>query len=165
MQHAWESRLATSGAVAVENDVGALEPLLANRQPFRFANGTWAGCVWLTGLRTESEENKAFLLATRHDSQPLLPLHVLGRGVRVLDWYQTLVKCGFVHLDVKPLLGVPESHGLLLAFHVAPADLLEIALHAVHKLPQVEISIGDGIQDPRLSRGLLAESWIPIETD
>ena len=29
----------------------------------------------------------------------------------------------------------------------------------------IEISIGDGIQDPRLSRGLLAESWIPIETD
>ena len=92
MQHAWESCLVTSGAVAVENDVGALEPLLANRQPFGLANGTWARCVWLTGLRTESEENKAFRLATRHDSQPLLPLHVLGRGARVLDWYPTLVK-------------------------------------------------------------------------
>ena len=51
------------------------------------------------------------------------------------------------------------------ASNTARITIMQLSCEPQRKLPQVEISIGDGIQDPRLSRGLLAESWIPIETD
>ena len=52
------------------------------------------------------------------------------------------------------------------ASNTARITIVQLSCEPQRKLPQVEISIGDGIiQDPRLCRGLLAESWIPIETD
>ena len=53
------------------------------------------------------------------------------------------------------------------ASNTARITIMQLSCEPQRKLPQVEISIGmaSKIQDPRLSRGLLAESWIPIETD
>ena len=51
------------------------------------------------------------------------------------------------------------------ASNTARITIMQLSCEPQRKLPQVEILIGDKIQDPRLSRGLLAESWIPIETD